>query len=927
MGAGDRDRGSLSGARGEVVMSSLRAWCLRFTGLLGKERKDREIAEELDSHLQFHIEDNLRSGMSPKQARRDALVKLGGVEQTKEKYRERRSLPFVESFLQDLRFGVRMLRKSPGFTAVAILTLGLGIGANTAIFSVVNAVLLRSSPYPNVDEIVQFTTTRDDRLATGEHVHLISDLKYNAWREQNDIFQDASGYLYNRLNLTGIDHPEQIQVVRATADYFRLFGIPILRGRAFTADEELPNGRHVAVLSDGLWRRAFGSDSRILGKTISLDGNLYEVIGIVAPGVQTEPPDPESARYATEPEAWIPLPIAPNSSNQIYYFFAAARLKPEVTPAVANARLRSVSEDFHRAYPTEVLGPRAGLGAEVMQESLVGDVRPSLLVLAGAVGLVLLIACANVAGLSLVRAVGRRREIHIRAATGASRIRLLRQLLTESLMTSVAGGALGLLLGIIGVRVLLAANPGDIPRIGAHGPTISLDWRVLCFTAFVSVATAILSGLTPALLVSRTDPSTTIKESAGALSVGFRQNRTGVLLVLGEVGLTLVLLVGAILLIRTFLALRSVNPGFDKHNLLTLQMSLSGSGFNKTAGVAQFIQAASLRIDSLPGVIDAETALSVPLIGGGTNVFTVVGRPPDPTISPLYHGHSRWTSVSPGYFGVMRIPLLRGRVFTPADDGEAAMVVIINQAMARQYWASGDPLKDQIIIGRGIGPGFEEPQRQIVGIVGDVYDTALNQAPPPEMYIPAAQVIDARTARGAVITWIVRSRVEPHSLSTKIEQQLEDASGGIPVGDVRSMDEIVALSTSRQQFNMSLMSIFGFSALLLATIGMYGLIAYAVQRRTHEIGIRVALGAQRSDVLKMVVGGGLKLTLIGVCIGIAGALALTRFLSSLLFGVRSTDPATFISVVLLLLGVTLLACFIPARRATRVDPVVALRHE
>jgi putative ABC transport system permease protein len=895
-------------------------------GLFRKEEVEQEMDEELRGYLDSSVKEKVAAGMNPAAALRTARQEFGSLEAVKENTRAAGWEYFVESFWQDIRFGMRMLRKSPSFTIIAVLTLALGIGATTAIFSVVNTVLLKSVPYPDPDRIVLLKTTSPS--GSGLRLYFASDIKFNLLRQQTSVFQDVSGYRYSVLNLTGVDHPEQIQTVQVTGDYFHLFGLPIAQGRIFTEEEERPNGRHVAILSDGIWKRAFGGDPRLVGKTISLGGDTYEVVGIVAPGVQAEAPDPASAGYAIQPiDVWIPFPIDPSSNNQVYYFISATRLKPGVTVQMARAQLQLASEEFHQKFPNEVLGPRTGFDVQGMFGALVDDTRLSLLVLVGAVGFMLLIACANVANLLLVRATSRKREITMRAAIGAGRGRIIRQLLTESLMLSLAGGALGLAVGVIGIRTLLASNPGNIPRIGDHGTAIAMDWRVFFFTVVISLVTGILFGLIPALQVSRADLTGVLKEGGGRSGSGFRQNKARSLLVIGEMSLTIVLLVGAVLLMRTFIALRSVNPGFDVSNVLTLRMSLTGPRFQKTSEVDQLIRDGVQRLDAIPGVVASGSTNAVPLEGnGGTNVITVVGRPL--TGPNKYHGYGIWISVSPGYFDVFKIPLLRGRLFTEGDDSNGRPVVIINKAMARAYWPDSDPLNDQVFIGKGIGPEFEEPARQIIGIVGDVHDGTLYRNPEPAMYVPESQLTDARTARfGGPIVWVVRTRAEPLSLTPLIQTELLQATGGLPVGSVRSMEEILVQSTARQDFNMSLMTAFGSSALLLSAIGIYGVMAYVVAQRTHEIGIRMALGAMTRDVSRLVLNQGAWLALTGVSVGIIGALALTRLLKSFLFGVTTSDPFTFVAVPFFLLCVSLLACYIPARRATRVDPMVALRHE
>lgn len=819
----------------------------------------------------------------------------------------------MENFLKDLKHSLRMFRQSPGFTVAAIAALTLGIGANTAIFSVVNTVLLKPLTYPEPDRIVQFLLTSPGGSGPGASVP-----KFSIWREQTDVFQDVSAYDSSGpgLNLTGGAFPEQIKGIHVTVDYFRLFGASVQRGRTFTADEDRPNGPHVIVISDGLWKRRYGADPDMVGKTIELGGEPHTVIGIIGP----------TFRFDPMPDVWLPFQFDLNSHDQAHYFVAAGRLKPGITVEKAQAQLKLVADQFRRKFPGGAMGPRDGFSVALLQDSIVSDVKNSLLVLIGAVSFVLLIACANVANLLLVRATGRRREIAIRAALGAGRGRIIRQLLTESVLLSVVGGVLGLVLGIIAVRGLLALNPGNIPRIGESGSAVTLDWRVLAFTIGVSLLTGILFGLIPALDASRADLSAALKESSGRTGSGLRQNKARSLLIVSEMSLAIILLIGAALLIRTFIALRNVNPGFNANQVLTMQMSLTGARFEKTGGVAQLVRTAVERLEALPGVTAAGTTCSMPLEGGFGLPLIIMGRPL--TNGPS-HGGGGWTSVSPHYFDIFKIPLLRGRVFTDRDDAASAPVVIINQALAKQFWAKSDPLADRILIGKGVGPPFDEPPRQIVGVVGDVRDGGLNRDPRPNMYIPVSQVTNGMTALNArigPITWIVRTQGDPHALSSAVQNELRQASG-LPVARVRAMDEVVVQSTARSDFNMLLLTIFGCSALLLAAIGIYGLMAYSVQQRTQELGIRMALGAQLSDVRNLIILQGMRLALIGVVLGTAAAFGLTRLIAGLLYGVKPWDPLVFISVPVILSAVALFAAWLPARRAARIDPLEALRYE
>jgi putative ABC transport system permease protein len=817
----------------------------------------------------------------------------------------------VSNFWDYFKHSVRMFRKNPGFTFAAIAALTLGIGTNTAIFTVVDAVLLKPLTYPDSDRMVSFELTSPQGNGNAASIP-----KFHLWEQQTTVFQDVSAYDFGGpgFNLTG-DQPERVQGIHVTQAFFRLFGAPVMLGRTFTAQEDSPNGGKVVVLSYGLWQRKFGGNPNIVGTALSLGNEPYTIVGVLGKSFLSDP----------ESDIFLPFQFDPNSNNQGHYFQAAGRLKPGVTLAQANALLKVATGQFRRRYP-DAIAPQEGFAVEPLRDTIVSDVRSSLLIMLGAVSLVLLIACANVANLLLVHATGRKREFAIRAALGAGRSRIMLQLLTESVLLSVTGGILGLLLGYVGVRALLAVSPGDIPRVGEHGGAVGIDWRVLAFTLGVSLLTGILFGLFPAIGASRPDLNSTLKESSNRTGTGFHQSKARSLLVISEVSLALVLLIGAALLIRTFLALRDVNPGFQAHNVLTLEMSLTGDRFQKTSGVAQLVRNGRERVNAIPGVETSASTCCLPLEGGFGLPFIVVGRPVDKTQQP----GGAWTSVSPGYFDVFKIPILRGRDFTDSDVAGAPGVVLINESMAKKFWPKENPVGQQIIIGKGVGPEFEEPAREIVGIVGDVHDSGLNRDPRPMMIVPQAQVPDGMTALNARIgplEWLVRTHTEPHQFISAVTEQLRQASGGFPVAHVRSMDEVVVHSTAQESLNMLLLSIFGASALVLASIGIYGLMAYSVQQRTQEMGIRMALGADRSKIRNLVVWQGMQLAIAGVILGVCAAFGLTRLLASFLFGVKSWDPIVFVTVPVILGAVALLAVWLPATRASRLDPMGALRVE
>ena len=663
------------------------------------------------------------------------------------------------------------------------------------------------------------------------------------------------------------------------------------------------------LISEQLWERRFDRDPDIVGRSLSLSAEPHVVIGVVGDSF-------DFRDFGSAPDVWTPFQLDPNSDAQGHYFTVAGRLRPGVSLTQAQTALEHSSVAYTERFP-DTLGDDAVFGAEPIQEMLVSNVRSLLFVLMGAVGFLLLIACANVANLLLVRATGRKREIAVRTAIGAGRGRIVRQLLTESVVLSVTGGALGLVLGVAGIRALLAVSTAGLPRIGQDGSLVTVDWRVLVFGLLVSVGTGVLFGLLPAMQGSRTDLSGTLKEGGGRTGSGFRQNKTRAVLVVSEVALALILLVGSALLIRTSLALSAVDPGFDATNVLTMRMSLTGPRFETAAGVEQLLREGVDRVRALPGVEHAAATCCVPLQGGFGLPFIIAGRPLE---DGPFHGGGGWTTLSDGYFEVFKIPVRRGRVFTER--------VVINEAMATQFWPDGNPLDDRIAIGRGVMQEFaDEPERQIIGIVADIRDGGINQDPRPMMYVPQGQLTDGANALNLEIApmgWIVRTQTSPQALSEAIQEELQLASG-LPVSDVTTMNEVVSRSTSRQRFNMLLMT--GAAALLLAAIGIYGLMAYSVEQRTQEIGIRLALGAEPGRVRNMVVLQGMRLVVVGIVIGLASASGLTRFIASLLFEVEAWDPSAFIAVPLVLTAVAMVAVMVPARRASRVDPMVALRNE
>jgi putative ABC transport system permease protein len=746
--------------------------------------------------------------------------------------------------------------------------------------------------------------------------------KYMAWR-QNQVFEALTLYDFGALAMTlgSGDPPQQVDAVHVSAEYFKVFGVSPIVGRTFTDTEDLPNGPAVAVIGYGVWQSRFGADRNVIGRPLLLNRVPYSIVGVLPAGFRSDP----------QADVWLPLQADPNSANQGHYLNVAGRLKPGVTMATAQAQMKVIGEQFRKAYP-KWMDDEESVAVRSMRDATTGDVRTALLILFGAVALVLLIACANVANLLLSRAAGRQREMAIRAALGAGRRRVVRQLLTESLLLAGCGGLLGFGLGAWGVRALLLLVPGNLPRLtDANGvPTAIpiLDWRVASFTIGLSILTGVLFGLFPALQISKPDLSSALKEGSGRLGTGLRHNRARSLLVVTEMALALVLLVGAALLIRTFAELRSANPGLDARNVLTLQTSLAGGAYTTTAKVDNFTTQVVRRVASLAGIEAAASAIALPVETGIDLPFDIAGKSA-PT-GRDNSGDEQWRSVSPHYFQVFKIPLVRGRVFAETDVGNSARVVIINAAMAKKYWPKDDPIGQVMVIGKGMGPQFEDPPRQIVGIVGNVRENGLKNEGVGVMYIPQSQVPEGiTTLANSVIplSWSIRTATEPLSQRMAVERELHLVDGPMPVSRVRTMEQVISETVSRQRFNMVLLGIFAGVALVLAALGIYGVMSYSVQQRTQELGIRMALGASRGRMLALVMGQGMKLVGIGVALGLALAYGATRLLASLLFGVKASDPQTFAAVAAILSAAALVAAYVPARRATAVDPVVALRYE
>jgi putative ABC transport system permease protein len=804
--------------------------------------------------------------------------------------------------VSEIRQAARSLLRNPSFTVAAIAALTLGIATNTAIFSVVDAVLLKPFVYRDAGRIVMFQNTFRDGVRSGS----AAPVEFNWWRRETRSFQDIAAYDFGVANWTGESFPEQVPIMHVSADFFRLCGIHVA-GHTFTSADDLPGAPKSAVLGYSFWQRRFAGDPNVIGRRLVLSGAPYEVIGVAEARLEDGQIAEQSLgsgdiEINRPPDIYLPFQLDPHSRERGHYFNAAGRLKPGVTLAAANSELQASYRVYARQWMD--LTPGASFGVQPLQDAVVGGVRNSLLLVWGAVGLVLLIACANVANLLLARGASRKREMAIRRALGAGRIWIIRQLLTESVMLGLAGGVLGLAVGYAGIRAILTLVPDNLPRIGAAGSNVVMDWRIVGFTFSLSIVTGVLFGLLPAVMASRADPSGAMKKS--------RTTQTRALLVSGEMAIALVLLIGAALLIRSFLAIRHVNSGFDAHNVLTMRMSLDGPQFGTPAAFTELVHQGLHRISLLPGVESAAATCCVPLQDRFWTDFQIAVRPGAPDSG------AGFALVSAGYFETLGIPILRGRTFTEQDDG-GPPVVIINQTLAKRFWPASEPLGNRILIGN-------DPPRQIIGIASDVRDDALNHEPRPMLYELSAQMAGNKLLKDVPWAWIIRTRVAPLSLSSAIQKELREASGGLPVAQVRTMEETLSRSTATENFRTLVLTIFGCAALLLATIGVYGLMAYSVAQRVQEIGIRMALGAAASHIRIMIAVEGLRPALAGVACGLISAFGLTRWIAGFLFGVKPWDPLVFFMVPVFLLTVALAAVWWPAMRASRIDPAGALRH-
>jgi putative ABC transport system permease protein len=875
----------------------------RLRALRDSDAVHGEIDEEVRFHIEMRTEENVRRGMGPDEARRDAERRFGRLTRIKELGYEVRGGGMLETLWQDLRYGLRMLLKNPGFTLVAVVALALGIGANTAIFSVVNSLLLRPLPFEQPDSLVQVWETIPQR---GRLEVQASFPNFADWRDQNHVFEQMVAYSAWSFNLTGSAEPERIRSAIVSPAFFSTLGIKPILGRTLLPDEDQPGKDLSVVISRRLWQRRFNSDPNVVGKTVDLNGESFTMVGVIAqvadlPGL------------SADTELWAPVSQGFGlTERRAHYLKVIARLKPGVGREQAQAEMSQIAAALSRQYP-EANADR-GLRIVPLQEQVVGNVRPALLVLLGAVVFVLLIASTNVANMLLARAVGRQREIAIRTALGAGRWRLVRQLLTESLLLTFAGGALGLLLALWGVDLLVAYGPSDLPRM----KEVTVDGRVLAFTFVVSLLVGLVFGLMPALQSSRPELNETLKEGGRSATGGAGQRRVRSLLVVIEVTLSLVLLIGAGLLLKSFFRLRAVNPGFNPQGVLTMQLDLSGPNYQKGSQLISFHDQLLDRVKALPGVEAAATTSSVPIAPDAEFArlgFAIEGQTPDPADRPV----AFYNGVSPDYFRTMQIPVLRGRAFDEHDVRGSQGVAIVNETLARRYFPGEDP------VGRRMTLNDDNPKEEdwatIIAVVKDTKPRELAGEPVAEMYMPYAQQPEPGMAL------MLRTTGRPDAVAAAVRREVLALDPGQPVYSVRTLPAVMSEAVATPRFRTFLLGVFAALALVLAVVGIYGVMSYAVTQRTHEFGIRMALGAQGKDVLKLVVGHGMALALVGVLIGLAASFALTRVLAGLLYGVTPTDPVTFACVSLLLVAVALAACLIPARRAAKVDPMVALRYE
>lgn len=874
-------------------------WLIRLIGVLVPRRLRADWRQEWEAELQWREQQLADWDQLDYQHKLALLWHSAGALADALWLQPRR---WEDEMTQDLRFGVRMLLKQPGFALLAVLTLALGIGANTAIFSVVYSVLMRPLPYAAPEKLMALYSMYPERDVFRS---VISAPDFHDWRAQNQTFESMAAYIGSNYALSGGELPERLVGLNVSPNFFQVLGVNPLLGRAFAPEEENDGRDRVAVLSYGLWQRRFGADPQLVGKSISLNGENYTVIGVM----------PQSFRFAPV-ELYRPLVFDAEDMADMargsHYLQVIGRLKPDTTLTQAKTDLENLSRRIAQQHPVTNTGKYANVIP--YQADSVGEIRPSLLVLLGAVVLVLLIACANVASLLLARAASRQREMAVRAALGAGRWRVVRQLLTESLLLSLLGAGLGLLLAYWGVGAIVRAVPSEIADYTPGWQQIGINSQALGFTLILSVLTGIVFGVAPALQLSRPDLTEALKEG-GKSSAGRQRQRTRNALVVAEVALALMLLIGAGLLLKSYQQLQQVSLGFNHQHVFVANVALANTKYRDTPQQLNFFQEVLQKVENLPGVQSAALVNYAPFSSNADRVFTIAGRPePAPDDIP----DANYRVISPAYFRTLEIPLTHGRLFSEQDAATSLRVVIINEALARRYFPNEDPLGKQLKLGRY---GEQNPLHTIIGVVGNVKDIGMEREFDPTFYYPFTQT---SIRSGALLA---RTQGDPLLLTSPVRNAVLAVDPEQPLTRPRTLALAIADSVTQQRLNLILLGIFSGLALILAAIGIYGVMAYSVTQRTHEIGIRLALGAKRGDVLKLVVGQGMLLATLGISIGLVGAFFLTRLMETLLFGVTPTDPVTFGCIALLLLGIALCACWIPAQRATKIDPLAALRHE
>jgi putative ABC transport system permease protein len=891
-------------------MRSLAKIRLRVWSVFHRHAADSELDAELHFHLERQIAANIAAGMTPIEARLAALREFGGVEQLKEECRDMRKTNWLQDLAQDLRYGLRMLRKSPGFTAVAILTLALGIGANTAIFSVVDALLLKPLPYRDPSRLVMVW---EHHSPSGAEHNVASPPDVFDWQAQNQAFDGMAYFGDNRANLTGASRPQVVVVQYTSTNFFDVFGVKPMLGHGFALANGQSGKDHVVVLSYGLWKERYGANPDIVGSSIELDGAAYTVLGVAPENF--DPFIAEGSLTGDHPELWAPFVFPPaylDRSKVGRFLTVAARLKPGVSLTQAQSQMNVIAARLAAKYPQ--YDGDWGVNVVSLREEISGAVRPVLLVLLGAVGLVLLIACANVASLFLSRAAGRKREMAVRAALGAGRWRIVRQLLSESILLAFLGGALGVSLAIWGADALLHSIPPKLLDISST----PVDFRVLAFAAGVMLLSGILFGILPSYAAAHSEISASLQEGGRSSSLNRRSRVIHSALVVTEIALALVLLAGAGLLIESFFRLTHVNPGFNPDHLLTFKLSLPDNKYKTDASDIAFYQQLLDRLSHLPGVRSVSMESLAPFNGvRNEGVATDVILPGQETLPVAQRPDTAVRVVGPDYFRTMEIPLIAGRAFFLAELAEEKHVVIIDSAFARKYFPGANPIGQKITIDM---KDTNVPS-EIIGIVGDIHGAELSSAPWPTVYWPYPEYAYSG------MTIVMRTQTDPLALVSSAREIVQSLDKDEPISSVATMDQSISDSVARSRFSTYLLAVFAALAMVLACVGIYGVMAYATAQRRNEIGIRMALGAQRGDVLRLILGQGAKLALLGAVIGVAGGLALTRLLKSQLYGISANDPFTFVIVTILLVGVALAACYIPARRAMRVDPMVALRYE